>query len=62
MAVRAFQDVLDGEDPRLDLALLILGRVVTAVLAQVPDERKILATAGEPTPAAHSSHKRMNLG
>src|SRR5262249_1535577 len=30
------QDVLERDDPRLDLALLVLGRVVPAVLAQVP--------------------------
>jgi hypothetical protein len=30
------QDVLEDDDPRLDLALLVLGRVVPAVLAQVP--------------------------
>ena len=29
------QDVLQKDDPRLDLALLVLGRVVAAVLPQV---------------------------
>src|SRR5947207_9847619 len=32
---RVLQYVLQDDDPRLDLALLVLGRVVPAVLAQV---------------------------
>jgi class 3 adenylate cyclase len=30
------EDVLERDDPRLDLALLVLGRVITAVLTQIP--------------------------
>ena len=32
----ALQDVLQGDDPRLDLTLLVLGRMVAAVLTQIP--------------------------